>query len=187
MADGLRRCCGCGQEKPLVSFYSKEYRCKPCIKIQRAAYYKDHAEKIKERTLAWRATHHDKVKQYQHINYVRHIERWKNKKSKARTTADREYDRQRQKKFPEKYAAANARRHARKLRAMPAWANDFFISESYDLARLRTKMLGFRWEVDHIVPLKAKLVCGLHVENNLQVIPALENAKKSNVHWPDMP
>ena len=48
-------------------------------------------------------------------------------------------------------------------------------------------MLGFKWEVDHIVPLQSKLVCGLHVHNNLQVITALENIKKHNKVWPDMP
>ncbi|CAB5178539.1 hypothetical protein UFOVP158_10 [uncultured Caudovirales phage] len=29
--------------------------------------------------------------------------------------------------------------------------------------------------------------CGLHVENNLQVIPAESNIKKGNHFWPDMP
>ena len=90
-------------------------------------------------------------------------------------------------KFPEKHAARQGKRRAHKLQATPVWANEFFMSEAYDLAKLRTKMLGFKWEVDHIVPLKSKLVCGLHVENNIQVIPAVENRSKSNRHWPDMP
>ena len=76
---------------------------------------------------------------------------------------------------------------ALQLQAYPAWANDFFIKEIYDLAKLRTKIMGFPWHVDHIVPINSPVVCGLHWEKNLQVIPAIQNVKKSNKHWPDMP
>lgn len=91
------------------------------------------------------------------------------------------------KQNPEKSAAKKAERRFRKARAAPAWANKFFISEAYHLAQLRTKLTGFLWEVDHIVPLKSKLVCGLHVEHNLAVIPSRENSSKGNRFWPDMP
>lgn len=80
-----------------------------------------------------------------------------------------------------------AARRAVTKKATPAWANDFFITEAYRLAKLRTKMLGYPWHVDHIVPLNSKLVCGLHVEHNLQVIPGAANIRKQNLHWPDMP
>lgn len=85
------------------------------------------------------------------------------------------------------YIARVVKRNAQKLRAHPVWANDFFIEEAYHLAALRTQMLGFSWHVDHIVPLQSKRVCGLHVENNLRVIPGVENLGKGNRHWPDMP
>jgi hypothetical protein len=65
----------------------------------------------------------------------------------------------------------------------PEWLNEddlWVISQAYDLAELRSKMFGFKWHVDHIIPLHGKTVSGLHVPNNLQVISALENCRKGN-------
>lgn len=85
-------------------------------------------------------------------------------------------------------AAANAgKRRAAVRRACPSWANDFFIDEAYDIAMRRTQATGVRYVVDHIVPLTSSLVCGLHTEHNLQVIPDAINARKGNRWWPDMP
>ncbi len=78
--------------------------------------------------------------------------------------------------------ATNARRTA-KMQRTPSWLTEdemFLISEAYELAALRTHLLGFQWHVDHIVPLRGKEVSGLHVPWNLQVIPGVENQRKSN-------
>ena len=88
------------------------------------------------------------------------------------------------------YVGKCAERYARKTKSTPHWANKFFIEEIYDLALRRSKLKSgghSKWHVDHIVPLKSDLVCGLHVHNNLQVIPSVHNLSKGNRHWPDMP
>lgn len=60
-----------------------------------------------------------------------------------------------------------------KLKRTPLWANLDNIKEIY-------KNCPDGFHVDHIVPLQGKNVSGLHVENNLQYLPAIDNLKKSN-------
>lgn len=71
----------------------------------------------------------------------------------------------------------------RKAKLTPKWlTNDdlWMMQEAYNLASLRTKMFGFSWHVDHIIPLKGKNVSGFHVPRNLRVIPGVENQSKGN-------
>lgn len=56
----------------------------------------------------------------------------------------------------------------------------FVFQEARSLCKLRERVFGFKWHVDHIVPLKSGVVCGFHHWNNLQVIPAVVNMQKHN-------
>jgi len=71
--------------------------------------------------------------------------------------------------------------------ATPPWADSAKIRAIYEQAANMRRETGLDWHVDHIVPLINDSVCGLHCEMNLRIIPAEENIKKSNRHWPDMP
>jgi hypothetical protein len=76
-------------------------------------------------------------------------------------------------------AASAGRRRATKLNSTPAWADHALISDIYKLAGIYRKF-GHDVHVDHIVPLQSSMVCGLHVQDNLQIIPATENLSKGN-------
>jgi hypothetical protein len=71
-------------------------------------------------------------------------------------------------------------REKRCVLATPTWADRELIKELYALAQKLTEQTGIPHEVDHVIPLQGKTVSGFHVENNLQVIPATENRRKSN-------
>lgn len=92
-------------------------------------------------------------------------------------------------KYPEKTNARYAKRRASKKQATPRWLTEgdlFFIQEAYALAKQREKIFGYRWEVDHIVPLSNKFVCGLHVPQNLRVVPHSVNRSKGNKFQTDL-
>lgn len=82
-----------------------------------------------------------------------------------------------------KATALNARRRAEKKKRTPPWLTKEHIramTTLYSQAAWLTKITGVQWHVDHIIPLNGKNVSGLHIPNNLRVIPAKENLKKGN-------
>lgn len=159
-------------------------------RAKNARLYAANREKVMAQHAAWRAANPERYRQS--------ILAWRTAHPENARAASLKWQRANREKMSARYrewrianrahnSARGASRRAREKRATPVWANHFFIEEAYDLAQLRTKATGFKWHVDHIVPLISKRVCGLHVENNLQVIPATTNASKGNRHWPDMP
>lgn len=156
----------------------------------RRAYWHKHKVRLKALSKVWWANNDEKRKAYADKWRKEHPEERKGRNAKWRLeNADRHRENAR------KWDRANRSRiyvlhgikRALTRNATPAWANSFFMQEAYDLAKRRTLATGFKWHVDHIVPLKSKIVCGLHTHTNLQVIPAVSNIRKNNRFWPDMP
>ena len=71
------------------------------------------------------------------------------------------------------YKDKSNKRRAIKLRAIPKFANLNKIKEIY-------KNCPKGYHVDHIIPLNNPIVCGLHVEWNLQYLSAKDNCSKGN-------
>jgi hypothetical protein len=76
--------------------------------------------------------------------------------------------------------AKTVRRQKRTARATPKWVDHAAIKSIYMQCAEISKFTGIKHHVDHIIPIRSDLVCGLHVENNLQIIPAIDNHIKSN-------
>ena len=102
-------------------------------------------------------------------------------KHKALRDAWRDAHRKEVRAYNDTYRRANLGRYTayvrayrlQQQRAMPAWADKKAIQRFYE-----ARPAGFH--VDHIIPLRGKLVSGLHVETNLQYLPGIENSRKGN-------
>jgi len=85
----------------------------------------------------------------------------------------------------ENRALINARTRRRQMSLMcrtPAWLDATAIAEIDSIYEYCTALRnsGLRYEVDHVIPLQGKLVSGLHIPENLQVIHEFDNRSKSN-------
>ena len=113
-----------------------------------------------------------KVKARYHVNPEKENARtraWRKANIEKVRTQEKNY----RKTSPEKYRAKNAKRRADRLKATPAWADLKKIAQIY-------KDCPPGYHIDHIFPLRSPIMCGLHVENNLQYLPAKENISKGN-------
>lgn len=160
-----------------------------CIKGHISPRRTSTGECLKCRAVAlveWRKRNPAKVKLHNDVQHVRFAKKLA-ERSRKYYYLDIEESRARLRKYQKQnlhvFAKAKAKRKAAKLNRTPIWLTEddyWLIKEAYELASLRTKMFGFPWHVDHILPLQGKTVSGLHVPLNLQVIPAKENLAKGN-------
>ena len=132
----------------------------------------------------WRNKNPAKVKQHNDTQYAKFAEKLSARVRKYYAEHAEELRKQKreyQKANLHIYAKIKAKRKAAMLQRTPKWLTDddyWMIEQAYELAALRTKMFGFAWHVDHVLPLQGKTVSGFHVPTNLQVIPGVENIRK---------
>lgn len=175
-------CTKCNLSKPPDDFYTerrklngKQSECKLCARIRNAQWAANHPEKMIEYKSIWHKKNIDLV--------LSRVKKWAKENPEKRAQYNSKYNKANR-------ASANARLaayRAAKFRATVSWTNEIAVKEFYSFAKIKSKLTSAEWEVDHIVPLQNKLVCGLHTHYNLQVIPASENQSKNNRHWSDMP
>ena len=119
-------------------------------------------------TKSWVDKNPTKRKQIRKKSRLKHI-----KKSREASIAWTSANPGRNRAYVAKYNAAKKKR-------TPAWANLKKIERIYELAAWASRFTNEPIEVDHIIPLQGELISGLHVENNLQLLPKSANCGKGN-------
>ena len=177
----MRECTQCRTDRPLFDFGSDKYaadglrsRCKPCGRAYAKKYRERNLERCALESREWRAKNKDRA--------AENFRRWREENPEVARAAQREWHA----RNPHMNAAYCRERKAKTLNAVPAWADAEEISRVYAVARAY-RDAGVDVQVDHVVPLANKNVCGLHVADNLQIIFSSDNASKGNRWWPDMP
>ena len=174
---------------------------KEMFRVKGKAYREKNKEVIAERVKLYAQANRDRIKaykkQYHELNREHICEKSRkyyeeNKDEVTRKsilyrqrTKDRKaaYDRmfsQQNRHYRNMLKGAN---RAKRIQRFVEWdkeLTELVVQEAYDLCERREQLIGQKWYVDHVIPLCGKNVSGLHVWNNLAVIPASVNLSKNN-------
>lgn len=161
-----KRCLACHRE------LQARIRMQPGFREKRAAYDRDRWENkrdyLVEKNRAYYAKNRDQVNEQKRAYRLRNLANLR-----AAAAAWRKAN-------PDRIRHLNSLRRASVARATPDWADLGKIAAVYAEAERLTIETGVQHHVDHVVPLKGELVCGLHVHFNLAPLPWIDNIKKKN-------
>lgn len=201
----MKTCPACQISKSSEEFYSRPLLsaglscyCKVCTRVkQRVAMRKFRAKpgqrateaaaiRLKREDPAYREHEREQYRTYYYQN-VKEMRaksiRWNHENAERRKQNRAQWFSEN----PHRRNESRMRGYAAKVQQTPAWAERGYIDLFYRQAKMEEARTGRTCHVDHIVPLRSKLVCGLHCEDNLQVMYATANQRKLNTQWPDMP
>jgi hypothetical protein len=162
-SDGLQSQC-----KDCYNAYqrSQEFRAKA-----RLAYSKN--EKLKNRSKSGERKSYMRKYREENLERIKQAQSTKEYKTKHRL-AEKKY----RKKHAAKYKERDMKRYFEKLKRTPTWlskSNKIELAWVYEIAEQKSVQTGILYEVDHIIPIKGKIVSGLHVPWNLQILTKTEN------------
>ena len=161
----MKTCTRCSQQKPYSMFYKQAVNSKDG--------YQSHCKACdNKRKAAWKQRNPEAAKLHSRVS----------EEKRSGATHRRIRNAQWKKNNPHKVLVMDANRRAAKLKRTPMWLTNvdkFEIECIYNYASALRK-IGLDYHVDHIIPIQGKLVSGLHVPTNLQVIPGVDNMRKGN-------
>lgn len=179
-------CTSCVLERKAELYQQNKERILSYMKVQGAIYRAQNPDKRRANAQKWRTENKDRANELSKATYARNRDaitaraRAKFAKTAGAEAARGRVYRQANKGKINKHTMA---RKAAYLQRTPAWLTEddhWMIEQAYELAALRTKMFGVAWHVDHVLPLRGKMVSGLHTPYNMQVILGVENLRKGN-------
>lgn len=136
-------------------------------------YYDENKQKLINNQKIYKEKNKDKVKEY-----------WKNFRKKNPEKLKKQYKIWASKN-KEKVFFNTTKRRIGKLKRTPPWVNNEIKKDIKFLYKIRSEMqTPENWHIDHIIPLQGKLVSGLHVPWNLQLLEKSKNKSKYNKFEP---
>ena len=193
----------------LVPKFTCSGSCTECLASRRREYMREWAQKNpevkKERAAEWYEKKREEIIERVRANYYKDVDKSRQRareyaeahkaEASARTKEWTQQNPERKKASdkrwkdnnPAHYHSLKAKYRAARRMACPPWVDNAHMARIHEIYRLRrqiSEQTGVVHEVDHIVPLQGKTVCGLHVWWNLRVIPREENNRRPRI-WSD--
>ena len=189
-------CVECGKQqakrnKEKIRKYQKQWRIDNKTRKQRtdAIWQKNNKPRRDIVSKKYVERNKKRISEYKHQWYLNNKERVAERNflnRLANKEKKKEYDKARHNANPEIAKIARLKRRLSEKQAIPSWyeSQRDKIHTIYKKRDELSKLWGIELHVDHIIPLRGKLVSGLHCWDNLQLLEASINLSKSNTFKP---